>query len=72
LEQTIIETKELYPCPCCGQKTLSEIGCWEIRVVCGWEDDPIQSKYPHLSTGANKISLNKAIKKYNQYRADNS
>ena len=29
----------LYACPCCGEKTLSERGSFEICGVCAWEDD---------------------------------
>ncbi len=30
---------EKLSCPCCGYKTLDEIGEWEICSVCWWEDD---------------------------------
>ena len=29
----------LYPCPCCGFKTLGERGGFDICPVCYWEDD---------------------------------
>jgi len=29
----------IYPCPCCGFKTLSERGGFDICPVCFWEDD---------------------------------
>jgi hypothetical protein len=29
----------LYPCPCCGERTLSERGGYDICGECGWEDD---------------------------------
>lgn len=29
----------VYKCPCCGYKTLSERGHFEICEVCFWEDD---------------------------------
>jgi hypothetical protein len=29
----------LYPCPCCGRRTLPERGGYDICGVCGWEDD---------------------------------
>ncbi len=29
----------LYPCPCCGFKTLSERSGFDICPVCYWEDD---------------------------------
>ena len=28
-----------YPCPCCGNRTLSERAGYEICPVCFWEDD---------------------------------
>ncbi len=27
------------PCPCCGCRTLTERGAYDICPVCGWEDD---------------------------------
>ena len=47
----------LFPCPCCGNLTLSEINTFEICNVCFWEDDPIQSSDPNYSGGANNCSL---------------
>jgi hypothetical protein len=29
----------MYPCPCCGFKTLPERGGFDICPVCFWEDD---------------------------------
>jgi hypothetical protein len=40
------EVDTLYPCPCCGHLTFSEVGGYEICDICGWEDDPIQSADP--------------------------
>lgn len=51
---------DLLPCPCCGCRTLDEIGAYEICDVCGWEDDPVQSTDPDYRGGANKESLNEA------------
>lgn len=53
----IKESEKLFPCPCCGNKTLSGEGEYEICTICLWEDDPIQSSEPTLQGGANKISL---------------
>lgn len=47
-------------CRCCGEPTLSERDAYEICEACGWEDDPVQSRAPAFSGGANKISLNEA------------
>ena len=49
---------ELFACPCCGEKTLKELGEYEICKVCDWEDDPGQSKHPNDDLGANELSLN--------------
>ncbi|MCT4713480.1 hypothetical protein MUA01_00480 [Enterobacteriaceae bacterium H18W14] len=56
---------EAYPCPCCGNRTIDELGCYEICPVCGWEDDPVQSADPDFSGGANSPSLNEARQKFN-------
>ena len=45
-------------CPCCGYKTISTIGEYEICDLCLWEDDPSQ-RDNSLSLGANKVSLKK-------------
>ncbi|WP_089401385.1 CPCC family cysteine-rich protein [Noviherbaspirillum humi] len=47
-------------CPCCGQRTISEPGAYEICSVCGWEDDPVQSADPKYTGGANRESLESA------------
>jgi hypothetical protein len=47
---------DLYPCPG-GQKTITELGNYEICPVCEWEDDPVQSSDPDFSGGANTLSL---------------
>ena len=52
--------KQVYECPCCRNKTLSQIDFYEICSVCGWEDDPGQHEHPDDAIGANKISLNRA------------
>ena len=48
----------LYACPCCGEKSIKELGDYEICNVCDWEDDPGQSEYPDDDLGANTMSLN--------------
>ncbi|HSI71584.1 MAG TPA: CPCC family cysteine-rich protein [Fimbriimonas sp.] len=59
-----------YPCPCCGNRTLSEQppGTYEICGVCFWEDDPVQFADPELAGGANEVSLNKAKENYLEFR----
>ena len=49
-----------FPCPCCGRKRIEKLGDYEICDVCGWEDDPMQSKDPDFSGGANELSLKEA------------
>lgn len=44
-------------CPACGFLSLDEPGGrYDICPVCGWEDDPVQLRYPE-SYGANRITL---------------
>ncbi|MEX9225936.1 CPCC family cysteine-rich protein [Providencia rettgeri] len=54
--------EDLYPCPCCGNKAISELGDYEICPFCGWEDDPVQSEDFDFSGGANSSNLNDAKK----------
>ena len=47
-----------YPCPCCGFLMFGgPPGTYEICQVCGWEDDPVQLRFPAMGGGANKLSL---------------
>lgn len=53
---------ELYPCPICGTRCLSEeYGSFDICPVCGWEEDGITKKYPDKDYGT-RWSLNSAKK----------
>lgn len=58
-----------YKCPCCGYYTLNNVGTYEICPVCYWEDDLMQSDKRDYSGGANKVSLNKAIENYIEFKA---
>ena len=49
---------KLHACPCCGSKTLKDVGEFDICNVCKWEDDPLQRKDPNDDMGANTMSLN--------------
>ena len=51
---------ERFPCPCCGDVNLHEVGGYDICRVCGWEDDPVQSHDPAYPGGANVMSLDAA------------
>ncbi|MFN8817441.1 MAG: CPCC family cysteine-rich protein [bacterium] len=55
---------KLLPCPCCGSKSISSAGGYEICPVCGWEDDPTQAAEPEYKGGANRDSLNEARSKW--------
>jgi len=63
-------TNDLVSCPCCGQFTLEEKGVYEICNVCGWEDDPVQSKESDYAGGANELSLNQYRKKYENGKSE--
>ena len=47
----------LYACPCCGEKTLPDIGEFDICPICKWEDYPLQRNNPNDDMGANTKSL---------------
>lgn len=51
---------EMVECPCCGNRTISVLGDYEICPICLWEDDPVQFKKPNMEGGANEPSLNQA------------
>jgi hypothetical protein len=57
-------------CECCGKCTI-ESGAYEICPLCGWEDDDYQNEYPDYAPGANKLSLNKHRKQYEQKLKEN-
>lgn len=59
-----------YLCPCCKKYVFEEgPGSYEICPVCSWEDDKIQAENPDYKGGANKLSLNECIKKFNSVLA---
>jgi hypothetical protein len=53
-----------YACPCCNSHEFLEPGGWEICSVCGWEDDPVQEKFPDERGGANGLSLTESRANY--------
>ena len=53
-------------CSLCRQHHFSEPGSYEICPVCGWEDDRVQREDPDFAGGANTMSLNEAIKAYQE------
>jgi hypothetical protein len=65
------ESEGIYPCPCCGQKTLDEEqpGTYDICSICFWEDDPVQFDKPDYEGGANHVSLNQARRNFLEFGA---
>lgn len=65
------ETKDRYPCQCCGFLTLSDpaTGSYEICPLCRWEDDQVQNGDPEYAGGANKVSLGAARENYIRFGA---
>jgi hypothetical protein len=61
----------IYPCPCCGFKTLPERGGYEICPVCFWEDDGQDDHDADIVRGGpNKnLSLSEARKNFIAYGA---
>ncbi len=55
---------ERFACPCCGDRTLDDVGHFDICGSCGWEDDPIQREQPDYDGGANRESLNQARERF--------
>lgn len=52
-------------CPVCGEYEFEEEASFDICLVCGWEDDDFQAKYPDEDGGANILSLNEAKTEWN-------
>jgi hypothetical protein len=47
-----------FPCPSCGSSSFTEApGSNETCGICGWEDDPVQLRFPLMAGGANRLSL---------------
>jgi hypothetical protein len=51
-------------CPVCGKTVFDEEGDYDICTVCGWENDPVQTRDADYAGGANRISLNEARRKW--------
>lgn len=52
------DVEELAACPCCGYRTLTERGAFEICCVCFWEDDGTTA--PDRVSGPNHMTLREA------------
>jgi hypothetical protein len=58
-------SEQRYPCPCCGHLVFEEPpGSEDICLVCFWEDDLNQLRWPALAGGANAVSLLEAQKNF--------
>ncbi len=54
-------TEARFPCPACGHLVFSEApGSDDICLVCLWEDDLTQLRWPDLAGGKNAVSLREA------------
>jgi hypothetical protein len=49
---------DVYPCPCCGHLVFEEPpGSDDICMICFWEDDVTQLRWPWLAGATNAVSL---------------
>lgn len=55
--EKILGLNDGHICPVCRSSWFDEKGSYEICPVCCWEDDPVQSRDPYLTGGANEFSL---------------
>jgi len=63
-------SEERYPCPCCGHLVFDgPPGSEDICLVCFWEDDRNQLRWPSLAGGANAVSLLEAQKNFATFGA---
>lgn len=51
----------MYPCPCCGYKTLPDRGAYDLCPVCWWEDEGVE---PWEFSGPNGQTLVEAQQEY--------
>lgn len=53
-EQVIVEgnAEILFSCKCCGFRTLTEVGAYDICRFCNWEDDG--TKDPNITSSVNR------------------
>src|SRR6478735_11377152 len=63
-------TESRFPCPACGHLVFDEApGSDDICLVCLWEDDLTQLRWPALAGGKNEVSLIEAQKNIAQLGA---
>ena len=59
-----------YPCPCCGYLVFAEPpGSDDICMICFWEDDALQLRFPELGDQTNFVPLAEAQRNYAQVGA---
>lgn len=59
-----------YPCPCCGYLVFDEPpGSGDICMICFWEDDALQLRFPELADQTNIVSLAEAQRNYAKFGA---
>lgn len=61
----------LYSCPCCGCRTLTARGCYEICEICYWEDDGQDDHDADTVRGGpnHELSLTQARINYREFGA---
>jgi hypothetical protein len=62
---------KIHRCPCCGFRTLSERGMYEICPVCFWEDDGQDDQDADVVRGGPnyELSLTQARKNFREFGA---
>jgi len=59
-----------YPCPCCGHLVFeAPPGSDDICMLCFWEDDATQLRFPDLGNQTNFVPLAEAQQNYAQFGA---
>lgn len=56
---------ELYPCPCCGYRTLDEPSVFDICTVCWWEDDGQDNEDADDASGGPNYGISLTKARYN-------
>jgi hypothetical protein len=60
----------VYPCPCCGYLVFEgPPGSDDICMICFWEDDASQLRFPQLGDQTNFVPLAEAQRNYAQFGA---
>jgi Cysteine-rich CPCC len=67
---TAVMTEPRFPCPACGHCVFAEPpGSDDICLICLWEDDLTQLRWPELAGGKNAVSLAEAQRNVVAYGA---